>query len=120
MWAWRKRVDCVVVHRDQLHPYLGITVRRKERLRWLAADIRYLFPYRQELYQGRGGGAGTLYLSRKKLPAGAFGPGKAMYDVDRIDLLAEQGLLAAMIERLPSERTMAQFVVSAVIGRARA
>lgn len=116
LWAWKKRVDCVVIHRNQLHPYLGIKARRQQRFRWLVADTRHLFPYRQELYQRRSGGRGTLYLSRKKFPPDIFD--KSMYDIDRIGLLGEHGHSAAMIEKLPSERAMAQFLASPVIGNA--
>lgn len=113
IWAWRQRVDCVVVHRSDLHPYLGIKVRRQQRLRWLIADIKNLFPYHEELLQGRTRARGSVYLSRLKFPRDVFD--KTMYDVDRAELLTERGLRAAMIPKLPSERQMARFITAAVI-----
>jgi hypothetical protein len=114
LWAWRKRIDCVVIHRDELHPYLGIKARRQQRLRWLVADIKDLFPYVQELYQGRTRAHGSLYLSRVRFPRDVFDD--SMYDVDRIGLLRQHGLTAAMITKLPTERRMGLFLTSAVIG----
>ena len=112
LWAWKKRVDCVAVHRDQLHPYLGIAARRQQRLRWLVSDVRHLFPYTKELYQERGN-KGTVYLSRRRFPDGVFE--KTMYDLDRVELLVQHGLPAAMIEKLPAEKGMARSLTSVVI-----
>ena len=115
LWAWRKRVDCVVIHRYELHPYLGIKARHEQRLQWLIADTKYLFPYIHELYQLPTRKRGSLYLSRLRFPQEAFD--RRMYDDDRIKSLGEQGLRAAMITKLPTERAMAIFLVSALIGQ---
>lgn len=112
LWAWGKHVDCVVVHRDQLHPYLGIMARREERLRWLVSDARPLFPYTKELYHGGGGKRGTIYLSRKKFPDGVFDG--TMYDIDRVKFLIEHGLSSAIIVKLLSEKAIARSLVSVV------
>lgn len=112
LWAWKRRVDCVAVHRNQLHPYLGIAARRQQRLRWLVLDTRHIFPYIKELYQKQGS-RGTIYLSRKKFPDRVFE--KMMYDLDRVELLMQHGLLTAMIEKLPAEKAMARTLTSVVI-----
>src|SRR6266540_6268080 len=112
LWAWKRRVDCVVVSRHELFAYLGIKAMRGKRLDWLAQDIKDLFPYTKALYQ-RAGAHGSTYLSRLKFPSGAFDD--RMYDVDRIRVLEQHGLRAAEIS-LPTESRVVAFLVTAATG----
>lgn len=112
LWAWKKRVDCVVVARHELFAYLGLKAMRAQRLQWLARDIKDLFPYTQPLYQ-KTGAHGSTYLSRLKFHHGAF-DGR-MYDDERVRVLEKGGVRATAIG-LPSEGRMVLFLAAAAAG----
>lgn len=112
LWAWKSRVDCIVVDRRQLFAYLGLRAMRTQRLRWLEHDIKGLFPYTTALYGKTGAHAGT-YLSRLKFPPKAFEG--YMYNDERIKVLRDQGLRAAEIS-LPSEDRMVVFLAASAAG----
>ncbi len=116
LWAWKKGVDCIALDRDQLLPYLGLGAMRKQRLHWLAEDIKDFFPHQEPLEFSRSGGHGSLYLSRKAFPDDVFEG--VMLDEKRVKVLSERGLRASL-GRLPSEDRMITVLATAAVGGGR-
>jgi len=105
-------VDCLVLDRSVLLPYLGVEAMREKRLEWLAEDIKETFPYAEALYYG-GSVYGALYISRREFPGGAFD--KTLSDLKRLRLLRRRGLRASL-SNIPSESRMISFLAAAATG----
>lgn len=116
LWAWRKRVDCIALDHGDLLPQLGLRAMRDQRLRWLAEDIKDIFPHQEPLTLRGTGGHGSLYLSRLRFPNGAFDD--SMRDDERVKLLKRHGLRAALA-RLPTEERMTVALAIAAAGGGR-
>ena len=111
--AWKKKVDCVALDRGVSLSFLGLGKMREQRLRWLADDIKDLFPYQEPLQLTGRSTHGSLYLSRKPFPDGAFED--TMPDGQRVKHLSKLGL-AAWVARLPSEDRMVATLATAATG----
>ncbi len=89
LWAWTRKVDCVVLPREQLLPFLGLEQMRNTRIEWLKDDLEKLFPHAFTTESGANVYA-TLYLSRLPIPSDAKA-GK-MTDEERVEVLEAAGL----------------------------
>ncbi len=118
LWAWKKGVDCVVLDRHRLLPFLGLKkAMRERRLHWLDEDVRDLFPYQESLGYSRSGVHMSLYLSRKRFPDGTFA--RSMTDPKRVQMLSEGGLPASIVGKLPTEDRMTGILATAATGGGR-
>ncbi len=111
--AWMKRIDCLVIDRSGLLPYLGVGAMRKKRLTWLADDIKEMFPYVESVYYSGAGVYAGLYVSRLKFPQAAFHD--SMSDKKRLRWLRSHGLRSSAF-KVPSERQMVAVLASAATG----
>lgn len=103
LWAWQKKVDCVVVPKAPLFNYLKISRMEKTRLNRLKADVNELFPHASAMYLTGLGSYANVYLSRVEFPS-EF-PWGSMSTAKRIERLARAGVLAAEAT-IPSEAQM--------------
>jgi hypothetical protein len=63
--AWLRGLDCLVLEREDLEAFLGLSRFKKERVRWLQADVQPWFPHQYPIEQGNTGySLHSLYLSR--------------------------------------------------------
>jgi hypothetical protein len=113
MTAWIKKVDCVVLQRSQLLPFLGLERMKNVRVDCLQTDLRSLFPYYDTLVESKTGNYATLYLSRVPFLEGCFRG--HVSDENRIKILNTAGLDAAIVE-IPAEREMVANLANAIHG----
>jgi hypothetical protein len=111
--AWVKNVDCVVLQRAQLLPYLGLERMKNARIEWLKKDIKKLFPYANNLIELNTKIYASLYLTRVDFPADIFG--YAISDEQRIDRMAEKGFKAAEVS-IPNETEIVATLATAIHG----
>ncbi len=111
LWAWRKDIDCVVLPRSRLLPYLGLQQMRNTRIDWLTEDVKDLFRYSWRTVTTPTEVYGTLYLSRKAIPSSA--KEGSMTDDRRIELLKKAGLSAAIAAIPPEEQIVSVLALMA-------
>lgn len=101
LWAWKQGVDCVVIPRTQLLPYLGLDRMRDDRIDWLKQDLKDMFRHTWSTIDSKSNIYATLYLSRKRIPqAVTMG---SMTDEDRVARLKASGVRASIVS-IPNER----------------
>ena len=113
LWAWHHGVDCVALPRNQLLPFLRLKRMRDQRVDWLMADIKDLFPHAWATVDSQSNVYATLYLSRKPIPdEGRHG---AMSDVKRTEKITSLGVAAA-VAKIPKENDLLGILGSMVQG----
>jgi hypothetical protein len=75
--AWLRKLDCIVLARDELEKFLGLQRFKAERVKWLRDDLKPWFPYQVPYYRtGAESSIHSLFLSRvpisKHLPTGSM------------------------------------------------
>ena len=100
LWAWEHKVDCVILPREELLPFLDVDTMWNQHIDCLKEDVKYLFPHawvtevpKTKKYQ-------TLYLSRLVISE-AIKSG-TMTDPERFEAIAKGGLKAAIV-KIPKE-----------------
>lgn len=63
--AWQRRLDCIVLVRNDLEKFLGLTRFKSARVDWLREDLKPWFPYQSPYYRtGSPSSIHSLFLSR--------------------------------------------------------
>lgn len=112
--AWVRGVDCVVLKRQELFPFLGLKKRMEtKRIGWLTDDVKPLFPYSWWTQVAKTGVYSTLYLSRLELPAASMA--EVLGDESRLKRFGAAGVKGLVI-KLPTEAEMVRLLSSAMVG----
>lgn len=111
--AWMRCIDCVVLSRDQLLPFLGLKHMQNKRITWLKNDVRDFFPHHFVTVTSSAGAYATLYLAR--LPIPEHDHRKKMSDVDRASLFTSTGLKSALVS-IPDEEDMVAMLAQRMCG----
>lgn len=90
LWAWTHGVDCVILSRDQLLPFLGLKRMQGRHVEWLTEDLKTLFPYSFWTVESKTNVYATLYVSRHPIPKGP--QSGSMTDEERGEAFAAAGL----------------------------
>jgi hypothetical protein len=98
--AWRQGLDCVVLERGQLLPFLDLDRMQDKRVDWVKEDVKHLFPHALNTCDSKSGVYSTLYLSRFPIPLDAHLG--SMNDAKRVEALAAGGLKSAIV-KIPKE-----------------
>ena len=100
--AWKLGVDCVIVQRNQLLPFLDIGRAEGSRFKMIEEDVKDFFPYVAPFHVGEKaqGAFAALYLSRYPIPEET--DFELMSDEDRAIALIGKGLKTAVVE-IPTE-----------------
>lgn len=93
--AWINGWDCVIVNREELLEFLGITRMKWRRIDWLRKDLKEFFPHFQDLSRDPGETFASLFLSRHPFPLRNWA---AMHNGERIKLFEERGLKSGVVE----------------------
>lgn len=94
--------------------YIGKERFRDERYAWIIEDAKPAFPHLiKSGFSGKNKFA-TLYLSRRRYPKDIFDG--MMSDKNRVALLCDKGLSAAIIKKLPSEKSIVSTLARMVHG----
>src|SRR5262245_35363258 len=99
-WAWRNKVDCVVLPHEQLLSYLGLNHMKHSRVDWLRDDLTKLFPYPWITINDATKRYTALYLSRVPIPKKA--QNGYMNAMSRVQMMRLAGLRAA-IAKIPKD-----------------
>src|SRR6266542_3615398 len=113
MTAWVRKVDCVILSRAELLPYLGVGRMKNRRVDWLKADVGKLVPNADNLVEQKTGKYSTLYLSRLPFPEGCFQV--PMSDQKRMKMLNEKGFKTAIVE-IPQEAEIVTLLATTIHG----
>jgi hypothetical protein len=111
--AWVNKVDCVILQRTELLPYLGLERMKNKRVDWLKDDIKKLFPFAESLVEARTNNYSSLYLSRVAFPDNIFRGWNT--DQERINQMGLVGVPAAIV-KIPEERIIIALLARAVHG----
>jgi hypothetical protein len=100
LYAWEKKVDCVVLVRDQLVPFLEMGSLPESRIKWVIDDVYKLFPFHSVVWDNKGKKVEALYLSRQQIPANAWQNGLSTEEY--VEALKNAGL-NTKIAKVPAE-----------------
>jgi hypothetical protein len=109
--AWKQGVDCVVLEREQLLPFLDLDLMQDKRIDWVKEDVKYLFPHACTTVDSKNVYA-TLYLSRLPFPREMQ---TGMNDSKRVETFTAGGLKAAII-KIPKEPEIIRILGSVTHG----
>lgn len=115
MMAWAKGLDCVVVNRNEIVRFWGLTRRvEDQRLDWLKEDVTQFFPYIMPLYSAKGSEKfASVFLSRRPFPPEAFYG--SITDEKRSAALTAGGLPTSPV-KLPTEMDMLALITATMHG----
>jgi hypothetical protein len=111
--AWVRKIDCVILAREDLLPFLGLERMKDRRIEWLKKDVQRLFPYAENLVAEKTKNYSSLYLSRIAFPDDEVF--RWMSHDMRIRKLEAAGLKAAIVE-IPEEGVMVSLMATAIHG----
>jgi hypothetical protein len=101
--AWERNVDCVVLPRNALLPYLELEGEMKNvRLAWLKEDLSKLFPYYLSTEITKTRKFEALYLSRVEIPE-VPEEEDATDDLEFASLFEKNGLRIGILDEIPGE-----------------
>lgn len=113
LWAWKQRVDCVILQREELLPFLDLDRMQDKRIDWVKEDVKYLFRHAWNTVDSKTNVYATLYLSRFPF-TGAMKAG-SIPDAKRVEVFAAEGLKAA-IAKIPKEAAIIRMLASVTHG----
>lgn len=99
----KKRLDCIVLERNNLLSFLKLERMKNERIDWLKTDLKYLFNYSNTTKYSKSGTYASLYLFRGSAPEKSIW--KTMRTEERIIEFAKKGITAEVIT-IPSEKEL--------------
>lgn len=92
--AWLRKLDCIVLTREDLESYLGLKVFKSQRIEWILEDLDPWFPHARSINKAKTSASlASMYLSRLAfdLPKGN------MTTQERISKIVENGLQTARL-----------------------
>jgi hypothetical protein len=114
MIAWVRKLDCVIVVRDDIMEYWGLSSRIEDkRINKLKVDIAKYFPFVNSLITTGSRKRASIYMSRIQLPNEMMKIPLA--DMERAKILNENGIKTGAI-KLISEAEALQKLISAIHG----
>lgn len=99
--AWKQGIDCVVLEREQLLPFLDLLAMQNKRIDRVKKDVEYLFPHAFSTENSKTSVYATLYLSR--LPFTPEMKTGEMTDAKRVEAFALGGIKSAIVQ-IPNEQ----------------
>jgi hypothetical protein len=112
-WAWRNKVDCVVLSGRTTLRYLELERMQNKRINWLKDDLKNVFPYSNAMFASSSGAYAGLYLSRLPFPKDV--QWDSMSTFRRVEILNDAGL-KTKIAKIPSEKKMIAFFAKVMLG----
>ena len=111
--TWTRGLDCVILERGQLLPFLGLKAMQDKRIDWVKDDLKYLFPHAWVTVNVQSGVYSTLYMSRFPFPPGI--KGGSMSDKKRAEAITSGGVRAAIVN-IPQEAEIIKVLASVTHG----